>query len=32
VVDPASGRTESAIDLGERSLVFSDVVVVDARG
>jgi hypothetical protein len=29
VVDPATGRTASAIDLGEKDLVFSDVVVVD---
>ncbi len=28
VVDPVSGRTESEIDLGQRDLVFSDVVVV----
>ena len=32
VVDATSGRTESAIDLGERDLVFSDVVVVQGRG
>jgi len=31
VVDPATGRTTSAIELGERDLVFSDVVVVGER-
>jgi hypothetical protein len=31
VMDPASGRTLSAIDLGRSDLIFSDVVVVDAR-
>jgi hypothetical protein len=28
VIDPASGRTLSAIELGQEDLVFSDVVVV----
>ena len=31
VVDPVTGRTTAAIDLGERDLVFSDVVVVGER-
>ena len=31
VVDPVTGRTTSAIELGERDLVFSDVVVVGER-
>jgi hypothetical protein len=32
VIDPADGRTLSAIDLGETNLVFSDVVVVGESG
>jgi len=31
VVDPVTARTTAAIDLGERDLVFTDVVVVGER-